>query len=317
MTAGGQSDHDAGNSHDSVLLSEAVAALVWHPGGLYVDATFGRGGHARAILSRLSGSGSLLALDRDPEAVSVAATLGADPRFAIENARFSQLGEVLARRGGGPVAGVLLDLGASAPQLLSPERGFSFQHDGALDMRMDPRCGPSAAAWLARAGEGEIARVLRDYGEERRARRIAGAIVCARRREPLRRTQQLAALVARVAGGRATGRHPATRSFQALRIHINEELWELDTVLKQLPSLLAPGARLVVLCFHSLEDRIVKRFLRTEAGLEPPPPGLPPPARRAPRLRQLARLRPNADELARNPRSRSAIMRVAQRLPDG
>ncbi len=316
MTASGQTSHcDAGLSHHSVLLREAVAALVWSSGGFYVDATFGRGGHARAILSQLSDSGRLLAMDRDPEAVAAAATLSADPRFSIEQGRFSALGELLARRGAPPMAGVLLDLGVSSAQLLSPERGFSFQHNGPLDMRMDPGTGLGAAAWLAQAEESEIARVLRGYGEERRAHRIAAAIVAAGRREPLRHTQQLAALVARVSGGSNTPRHPATRTFQALRIHLNQELWELEAVLKQLPDLLQPGGRLVVLSFHSLEDRIVKHFLRAEAGLEPPPPGLPPPVRRAPRLQQLSRLRPGAEELARNPRSRSAIMRVAQRLP--
>ncbi len=315
MTVSRLGNHEGEVRHDSVLLFESVEALVWQPNGFYVDATFGRGGHARAILSQLSASGQLLALDRDPEAVAAATALGTDPRFAIENARFSQLGEILSRRAVQSVDGVLLDLGASAPQLLSPERGFSFQHDGTLDMRMDPSCGLSVTTWLAKATEAEIARVLRDYGEERRARRIAAAIVASRRREPLSRTKQLASLVAGATGGNTAGHHPATRSFQALRIHINEELEELAAVLKQLPALLAPGGRLVCLSFHSLEDRIVKRFLRTEAGLEPPPPGLPPPVRPAPRLRQLARLRPTAEECSRNPRSRSAIMRIAERLP--
>ncbi len=299
-------------SHRTVLLTEAVEALVIRPDGCYVDGTFGRGGHARAILSRLSAAGRLVAFDKDPEAVAEAARID-DPRFAIVHDGFERLRERLAERGITRVDGVLLDLGVSSPQIDNPARGFSFRFDAPLDMRMDPTRGETAAEFLARAGEREIVEVLREHGEERAAASIAKALVARRDAgAPVRRTGELAALVARAVKSREPGQDPATRTFQALRIHVNAELEALEQGLSAALALLAPGGRLVVISFHSLEDRRVKAFIARESRDEPDrrAPFAPP---RPLRLRALARLKPGADEVAANPRARSAILRVAER----
>jgi len=305
--------------HLPVLLEESVHALVADPNGIYVDGTFGRGGHSRAILARLSDTGRLIAFDRDPEAVSAGHILAeADRRFSILQGRFGSIGSLLGQTHVlGPLSGILLDLGVSSPQLDAPGRGFSFSSEGPLDLRMDPGQGESAAQWLARAGEAEIARVLRDYGEERFARRIARDIVARRIHEPLTITTQLAALVARSVPTREPGKHPATRTFQALRIQVNDELKEIEQCLAQICDLLAVAGRLVVISFHSLEDRIVKRFMRAEALGPVLPKGLPVTAAESQgRLRVLGKpVRPSQAELEVNPRARSAIMRVAERLP--
>ena len=308
-------------SHRPVMLAEALEALRVRTGGRYVDATFGRGGHAAAILERLGPGGRLLAMDRDPQAVAAGrARFGADPRFTIRHHDFARLEECVAALGwAGQVEGILLDLGVSSPQLDDPARGFSFRHEGPLDMRMDPTTGESAADWLARASETEIARVLRDYGEERHARRIARAIVAARREAPVDTTARLADIVAAACPGRERGKDPATRSFQALRIHVNRELDALAAVLAQAVRVLAPGGRLVVISFHSLEDRMVKRFMRRAAQGEALPRKLPvrqAQDRRGVTLRLVGKARlPGAAEVAANPRARSAVLRVAERLP--
>ncbi len=302
--------------HVAVLLSEAIDALVTTPDGVYVDATFGRGGHSRALLARLSPRGRLLAIDRDPDAIRAAtegATRVSDPRFSIRHARFSMLAQTLADAGIGAVDGLLLDLGVSSPQLDEPSRGFSFRFDGPLDMRMDPSCGESAAQFLARADEREIAGVIRDFGEERFAVQIARALVARRAAEPpLASTAELAAIVARVVRTREPGQDPATRTFQALRIFVNAELDELRQGLDAALECLAPGGRLVVISFHSLEDRIVKTFIARESRSEVD--------RRAPfapakphRIKAIARIKPGETELRANPRARSAVLRVAQR----
>ncbi|WP_343043877.1 16S rRNA (cytosine(1402)-N(4))-methyltransferase RsmH [Marichromatium bheemlicum] len=302
--------------HRSVLLEEAVNALVTDPNGRYVDATFGRGGHSRAVLARLGAAGRLIGLDRDPEAVAAARAL-TDSRFRILHRPFSAIATALAEAGEhAPLSGLLLDLGVSSPQLDTAARGFSFSADGPLDMRMDPTRGESAAAWLMRAEQQEIARVLREFGEERFAKRIARAI-CERRAEaPLRTTAELAALVERAQPGRREpGKHPATRTFQALRIQVNDELGEIERCLDQVCDLLAPGGRLVVISFHSLEDRIVKHFMRRESRGAVLPKGVPVTGGPAPgRLRLLGKAqRPSTAESESNPRARSAIMRVAER----
>ncbi|KXX63628.1 16S rRNA (cytosine(1402)-N(4))-methyltransferase RsmH [Marichromatium gracile] len=309
---------DSQTIHRSVLLEEAVSALVTEPGGRYVDATFGRGGHSRAVLARLAPTGRLIGLDRDPEAIAAARALD-DPRFRILHSAFGGIGAALAEAGETePLNGILLDLGVSSPQLDTAERGFSFSADGPLDMRMDPSRGESAADWLMRAEQQEIARVLREFGEERFAKRIARAI-CERRAEaPLRTTAELAALVDRAQPGRREpGKHPATRTFQALRIQVNDELGEIERCLDQVCELLAPGGRLVVISFHSLEDRIVKHFMRRESRGAVLPKGVPVTGAPAPgRLRLLGKAqRPSAIESGSNPRARSAIMRVAERSP--
>lgn len=298
--------------HRSVLLTEAVDALVTQPDGTYVDGTFGRGGHARAVLERLHAQGRLIAFDRDPEAVAVAATI-ADPRFSIVHASFAQMADELGTRGVRQVHGVLLDLGVSSPQLDTPSRGFSFRHDAPLDMRMDPTRGETAADFLARADERLIAQVIRDHGEERFAGHIARALVARRQGgDPVRSTGELAALVARVVKTREPGQDPATRTFQGLRIHVNAELEALEQGLKQALALLRPQGRLVVISFHSLEDRIVKTFITREsrAEVDRRAPFAPPPPLR---LRALARVKPSEAELRDNPRARSAVMRVAER----
>lgn len=302
----------AAGPHRTVLLTEAVEALVTQPEGTYVDGTFGRGGHARAILAQLAPGGRLLAFDRDPEAVIAAASI-ADPRFAIVHASFAQLREELAARGIAQVQGVLLDLGVSSPQIDTPERGFSFRFDAPLDMRMDTTRGETAAGFLRRADEREIARVLHELGEERAARPIAKALVARRAAgAPVERTGELAALVAGAVRSREAGQDPATRTFQAFRIHVNGELEALDEALEAALALLAPGGRLVVISFHSLEDRRVKAFIARESRDVPDrrAPFAPP---KALRLVSLGRTLPSAAEVAANPRARSAVMRVAER----
>ena len=297
--------------HRPVLLREAVDALAVRADGAYVDGTFGRGGHSLAILERLGPRGSLIALDRDPEAERSAQAIG-DRRFSFFRRPFSALGEVLAGR---TVHGMLFDLGVSSPQLEEAARGFSFRADGPLDMRMDPTQGESAAQWLARAEQQEITEVIRGYGEERFAKQIAAAIVAARGREPLLRTRQLADLVAQAVRTREPGQDPATRTFQALRIHLNRELEEVSLMLPQAVAGLAPGGRLAVISFHSLEDRIVKRFLQRAARPEVPR-DLPLRASEMPQpsLKLLGRgIRPSREEIERNPRARSATLRVAER----
>jgi 16S rRNA (cytosine1402-N4)-methyltransferase len=311
MSATSSANHGA---HRAVLLEEAVSALAIRGDGVYVDATFGRGGHSRAILARLGPAGRLIALDRDPAAVAVARAIR-DPRFAIEHAPFSEFTQVLDRLGVGQVQGVIADLGVSSPQLEDPARGFSFRIDGPLDMRMDPTRGVSAAQWLASATEKQIREAIGGYGEERFAKQVAKAIVAARAREPLVRTEQLAAVVAAAVRTREAGQNPATRTFQALRILVNRELEEIAMMLPQAAARLASGGRLVVIAFHSLEDRLVKRFLRAGSadGL---PADLPIRARDLPQppLRIIgSAVRPSAAEVAANPRARSAILRAAER----
>jgi 16S rRNA (cytosine1402-N4)-methyltransferase len=304
--------------HQPVLLAEVLEGLRIRTDGIYVDGTFGRGGHAGAILAELGPQGRLLAMDRDPEAVqSAQRQFGDDPRFEIEQGAFTMLNRLVSqRRLTGRVNGMLLDLGVSSPQLDDARRGFSFTDDGPLDMRMDPGAGISAAQWLAQAGEREISNVLFEFGEERHARRIARAIVRTRDAAPLRTTRQLAELIADAVPQREPHKHPATRSFQAIRIFINRELEELQSVLEQAPDILVREGRLAVISFHSLEDRIVKRFIREEYRGEQPPPGLPMSgAAHVPRLRPVGKaIRPGRAEIAVNPRARSAVLRIAERL---
>jgi len=305
--------------HLSVLLEESVQALAVEPSGTYIDGTFGRGGHARAILARLGPAGRLLGIDRDPEAITAARALEeADARFRAVQAPFADIANAAASAGvQGAVQGILLDLGVSSPQLDTPGRGFSFTADGPLDMRMDPNRGESAAAWLARADQGEIARVLRDLGEERFAGRIARAVVSARTDAPIDSTLRLAGIVARAVPTREPGKHPATRTFQALRIRVNDELGEIQRCLDQVCGLLACAGRLVVISFHSLEDRIVKRFMRREALGPALPKRVPVRASEVRgRLRIVGKpIRPSQAEVQANPRARSAVLRVAERLP--
>ena len=302
-------------SHISVLLAEAVDALAIRADGIYVDGTFGRGGHSRAVLARLGPAGRLIAFDRDPAAIAAGQALN-DARLTLVHSAFSALDEELERLGVAAVDGVLLDLGVSSPQLDDGARGMSFRFDAPLDMRMDTSRGQTVADWLADASVGEITEVLRDYGEERFAHAIAKAIATARTGGVVATTGQLAAIVEKAVRTREPGQHPATRSFQALRIFINQELEELTRVLPACVAHLRPGGRLAVISFHSLEDRIVKRFMRDESR----PPVLPRrlPIRAAdlpaPRLRLVGKaVRPGEAEVAANPRARSAVMRVAER----
>ncbi len=303
------------DAHAPVLLNEAVDSLAVRASGVYVDCTFGRGGHSRLILSRLGPDGRLIALDRDPQAVSAAAQI-ADARFTIIHGAFGELAKRLAAAGVTRVHGILLDLGVSSPQLEDAGRGFSFRRDAPLDMRMDTTQGPTAAEWLATASESEIREVVKTYGEERFAKSIAAAIVAARARGTLGTTGQLAALVAEAVPTREPRQDPATRTFQAVRIRVNQELEELSLALPQCVELLEPGGRLVVISFHSLEDRIVKRFFREASRADTLPRKLAVRARDLPepRLRLVGKARrPSEAEVAMNPRARSAIMRVAER----
>jgi 16S rRNA (cytosine1402-N4)-methyltransferase len=305
--------------HLPVFRQEVVDALAVHSGGFYVDATYGRGGHSAAILENLGQEGRLLALDRDPEAVQAARMqFSRDLRFSIVQTPFSRLGDEVRARGQlGRVWGIVLDLGVSSPQLDDAARGFSFLRDGPVDMRMDPTTGTSAAQWLARAREQDIEHVLREYGEERYARRVARALVAARGRTPIAMTGQLAALVAAAIPRREPGQHPATRTFQAIRIFVNREMEELESCLKQVPDILAPGGRLAVISFHSLEDRMVKRFVREQARGDAFPRDLAVRhVELRPRMKPVGRpVRPSLEETVRNPRARSAVLRVAERLP--
>ncbi|MCY4156231.1 MAG: 16S rRNA (cytosine(1402)-N(4))-methyltransferase RsmH [Gammaproteobacteria bacterium] len=305
----------AGLEHEPALVQETLAGLAVSPDGLYVDATFGRGGHSRAILEALGGDGRLLALDCDPEAVREARLLERqDRRFSIEHANFRCLEQILEEKGWrGHVSGMLFDLGVSLPQLTDPLRGFSLHSDGPLDMRMNPNAGFSASDWLNDASADEIARVLRRYGEEPQARRIAQEIG---RRRPISRCSELAGLVAGVKRAGKPGPHPATRTFMALRIVVNEELAALEEALPQAVRCLRAGGRLCAISFHSLEDRIVKRYVRDTSRLPPQLARLPDiPNSAHPLLRTIGRLRrPSSEERARNPQARSARLRVAERL---
>ena len=302
--------------HQTVLLREAVEALKIKPSGVYVDGTFGRGGHSRAILEQLGPGGRLLALDRDPQAVAVAREIN-DQRLNMLHHPFGELAEAVQQAGIDAVDGVLLDIGVSSPQLDEGGRGFSFRFDAPLDMRMDTTQGETAAEWLARAEIRDITEVIRNYGEERFAFQIAKKIVAARSERPVATTGELAALVREAVRTREPGQDPATRTFQALRIHINQELEQLALVLPQAMTVLKTGGRLVVISFHSLEDRIVKRFMRDEAVPDTLPKNLPLRAVDLPqaRLRLLGKpVKASAAEVSANPRARSAVMRVAEKL---
>ena len=304
--------------HQTVLLNEAVDALVQDVDGFYVDGTFGRGGHSARILERLSEKGRLLGIDKDADAIAVAhERFAGDARFEIAQGSFAALAELVGARGmTGKVQGLLLDLGVSSPQLDEAERGFSFLNDGPLDMRMDRSSGQSAAEWLAEAPEAEIARVLKEYGEERFGKRMARALVAARAEQPITRTSQLAEIVKAANPAWEKGKHPATRAFQGIRIHVNNELSDLEAILAQALTVLAPGGRLVVISFHSLEDRLVKRFIRRQEKGQPLPAGLPVRDEQLDRtLKSVGKaVRASDSEVGANVRSRSAIMRVAEKL---
>ena len=304
--------------HTTVLLHEAIDALVTKPDGIYVDGTFGRGGHTRELLSRLGPGARVIGIDRDPVAVAAAKDgpdAVRDPRFEIVHASFAQLPAALAQRGVGKITGLLLDLGVSSPQIDTPERGFSFRFDGPLDMRMDTTRGETAADFLARADERHIAEVIRDYGEERFAVSIAKAIVALRDGgTPVRTTRELSAVVARSVKTREAGQDPATRTFQALRIFVNAELEELEQVLSASLDLIEEGGRLAVISFHSLEDRIVKAFIARESKAEVDRRAPFAPPARPLRLHALGRIKPGPTEVLNNGRARSAILRVAERL---
>ncbi|MGH8295096.1 MAG: 16S rRNA (cytosine(1402)-N(4))-methyltransferase RsmH [Steroidobacteraceae bacterium] len=303
--------------HIPVLAEEVLGALALEPDGYYVDATFGRGGHTALLLQALGREGRVLALDRDPQAIAAGGRrFAGEMRLALVHAPFADIGTLVpARSGGRACRGVLLDLGVSSPQLETAERGFSFRTDGPLDMRMDPTRGEPVSAWLARAGVDEIREVIATLGEERFARRVAQAIVAARRERPIERTRELAELVARAVRTREPGKHPATRTFQALRMHVNDELGQLEKALTGAVEVLATGGRLAVISFHSLEDRPVKRFIQRESQLDPAAAFLPiVPPQLTPRLRRVGRkIRPSQEEVVRNPRARSALLRVAEK----
>ena len=304
--------------HETVLLEAAVAALLEDGAGFYVDGTFGRGGHSRRILQGLQPQGRLLAIDKDPEAIRVArAELGTDTRFEVVQGSFSRLAELVASAGlSGKVSGVLLDLGVSSPQLDEAQRGFSFIQDGPLDMRMNPEEGQSAAQWLASASEQEIADVIYRYGEERFSRRMARALIEHRKLQPIATTLQLAEIIKQANPAWEKHKHPATRAFQGIRIHINRELEELQSVLQQALDVLRVGGRLVVISFHSLEDRIVKQFINKQSKGDDYPAGVPVQyADLNPRVKKIGKaVKADDDEVRVNPRSRSAIMRVAEKI---
>ncbi len=307
-----------GLPHETVLLHEAVEALQVKPDGIYVDGTFGRGGHSRLILQKLGATGRLIALDKDPAAVAAGQVI-TDSRFSMVHSGYAHLTEVLRERAIEKVDGVLLDLGMSSPQLDDKQRGFSFRFDAPLDMRMDTSSGQTAAEWLATVDEGLLKEVIYDYGEERFAAQIARALVTARQEQPVTTTRQLSEIVAQAVRTREPGKNPATRTFQAIRIYINQELEELARVLPQCVDCLKPGGRIVAISFHSLEDRMVKRFLRDMAQGDKLPRNLPIRAAEIPRgrLRLIGRaLRATPQEVAINPRARSAVMRVAERVVD-
>ncbi|WP_062268916.1 16S rRNA (cytosine(1402)-N(4))-methyltransferase RsmH [Endozoicomonas arenosclerae] len=302
------------DQHITVLLNEAVEALVTDPDGIYVDGTFGRGGHSRAVLDKLSDTGRLLGIDKDPRAIAVADQLAeSDSRFSIYHGSFAELEEALK---GQKVDGVLLDLGVSSPQLDNAERGFSFMQDGPLDMRMNTTCGESAADWINRAEEQEISKVIWELGEDRFSRRIARAIVREREEEPITTTKRLAGIIASASPSREKGKHPATRAFQAIRIHINRELDDLVDCLDVALEVLKPGGRLVVISFHSLEDRIAKRFIRKQVKGDELPRWMPVTEDQLnKRMRAIGKaIKPSDQEVKANPRARSAVMRIAEKL---
>ena len=306
----------AGSTHVTVLLDEAVDSLAIKADGLYMDATFGRGGHSRRILSKLNEKGRLVAVDRDLYAIAAGAEIK-DSRFQLVHRAFGEIAEAAAEAGVQNVDGILFDVGVSSPQIDDGERGFSFRHNAPLDMRMDTTQGETAAEWLARAEIKEITEVIRNYGEERFAFQIAKKVVVARLEQPIVTTGQFASLVRSTVRTREPGQDPATRSFQALRIHINQELRQLEVALPQALELLKPGGRLVVISFHSLEDRIVKTFMRDQSTADDLPKGLPLRADQLPKpkLRLIGKMsKPTAAEIAANPRARSAVMRVAEKL---
>ncbi len=308
------------NTHISVLLEEAVDGLAIKSDGYYIDCTFGRGGHSRVILSKLSAQGRLIAIDRDPTAIAAAKKFASDSRFLIEHQGFSHLDDIAKTHDlTGKVNGILLDLGVSSPQLDEAERGFSFMNDGPLDMRMDTSRGQTAAQWLAAADVEDITWVLRTFGEEKHAWRIANAIVDSREETPILRTGQLAKLIKAVAPQREIKKHPATRSFQAIRMYINSELDQIEKALTASLSVLADGGRLVVISFHSLEDRLVKQFMKKYSKGKQVPRGLPvseAELNKGKKLELIGRkLKPSKAEVAENVRSRSSVLRIAQRLP--
>ena len=305
--------------HTTVLLSEAVDALLVDSSGFYIDGTFGRGGHSSLILDRLGGSGKLMAVDRDPDAIEAGkARFRNESRLCFRHSEFSRIGELAEEMGWkARVSGVLLDLGVSSPQLDAAERGFSFMHDGPLDMRMNPDSGPSASEWLQTVDFEKLVRVLKEYGEERFARRIATAIVERRASGPIETTSELAQIIDAAIPVRDPHKHPATRSFQAIRIQVNSELDEVRKALADALDLLAVGGRLVVISFHSLEDRLVKRFMRDSARPKPLPKDIPlmESQQERPPLKLVGKaVKPSSEEIANNPRSRSAVMRVAERV---
>ena len=304
--------------HIPVLAREAVEALALEADGYYVDATFGRGGHTALILQALGREGRVLAIDRDPSAIAAGrARFDAESSLTLVHAAFAELAALVpAHSAGRACRGILFDLGVSSPQLDEATRGFSFRADGPLDMRMDPTRGQAVSAWLARASVEEIREVIATYGEERFARRVAQAIDAARQRAPIERTATLAEIVARAVRTREPGKHPATRTFQALRMFINDEPGQLERGLAAALEVLAPGGRLAVISFHSLEDRVVKRFIERHSRPDPALAGLPAlPAHLAPRLRRIGRkIRPQEAEIERNPRARSALLRVAEKI---
>lgn len=305
-------------THITVLLHEAVTALITDDSGFYIDGTFGRGGHSALILESLGANGCLLAIDKDLAAVAVAhARFGQDARFSIAHNSFAELADEVAQRDmTGKVSGVLLDLGVSSPQLDEAERGFSFQSDGPLDMRMDQTRGQSAAEWVNSASEDELVWVLREYGEERFAKRMARALIAERQHTPFTRTRHLAEVIKEANPAWEKGKHPATRAFQAIRIQINSELRDLDLVLTQALQVLAPGGRLVVISFHSLEDRMVKRFMRRQEQGDVLPLGVPVRDEQLNRKLRICSkaIKASAAEIELNVRSRSAVMRVAEKI---
>ncbi|MGM0907066.1 MAG: 16S rRNA (cytosine(1402)-N(4))-methyltransferase RsmH [Pseudomonadota bacterium] len=305
--------------HVSVLLEESIQALATDPQGTYIDATFGRGGHTRALLSQLGDNARVIALDQDPEAIAAAKSFEDDPRFQIIHTPFSNLQQVLDDlQLNQQVTGILFDLGVSSPQLDDAERGFSFMRDGPLDMRMDTSSGETAAEWLNRAEKDDISWVLKEYGEERFARRIASAIVMDREKKPFTRTKQLAEMIARVSPVKEKHKHPATRTFQAIRIHINRELEQIEQALEASLSGLKEDGRLVVISFHSLEDRLVKRFIRKHSEGKQLPPGLPVTEAERNKDKALEKvgkaIKPGKAEVQENPRSRSSVLRIARRV---
>ena len=305
--------------HETVLLNEAVELLVTDVAGVYVDATFGRGGHSQKILERLGPDGRLVAIDKDPEAIKVAEKqFGAESRFTIHHGSFADLRAGFEEIEGQLLSGVLADLGVSSPQLDDAERGFSFAKDGPLDMRMNPKAGKSASEYLDTVEQEELARVLWEYGEEKHSRRIAAAIIAERDRAPIERTSQLAEIVAQANPSWEKHKHPATRSFQAIRIEVNQELEDLSKLLEGAASRLKVGGRLVVISFHSLEDRMVKRFMRDKAKGTEPPPGVPVLESEIVRSFKVSSkaIKPGKNELEHNVRARSAVMRSLEKIAD-